>query len=103
MIAVPYDFDQSGFVDAPYATPDQRFRIRTVRQRLYRGRCVNNEHVMVSLHKFRDHRDSIYALVNEQEGLESRVREKLVRYIDDFYELIDDPKEVERKIIKKCV
>ena len=103
VIAVPYDFDQSGFVDAPYATPDQRFRIRTVRQRLYRGRCANNEHVMASLHRFRDRRDSIYALVNEQEGLESRVREKLVRYIDDFYELIDDPKEVKRKIIKKCV
>ena len=58
---------------------------------------------MASLHRFRDRRDSIYALVNEQEGLESRVREKLVRYIDDFYELIDDPKDVKRKIIKKCV
>ena len=103
VIAIPYDFDQSGFVDAPYAAPDQRFRIRTVRQRLYRGRCVNNEHVPASLRRFRDRRDSIYALVNQQEGLESGVRKKLVRYIDAFYELIDDPKDVEQKIIKKCV
>jgi len=103
VIAVPYDFDQSGFVGAPYAVPNPHFGIRTVRQRVYRGRCVNNEHVAASLRRFRDRRDSIYAMVNEQEGLQSGVRENLVRYIDDFYELINDPKDVERRILKKCI
>lgn len=103
VIAIPYDFDQSGFVDAPYATPDENFRIRTVRQRLYRGRCVNNEYVAVSLRRFRDRRDSIYALVGAQEGLQPGVRKDLVRYIDDFYKLIDTPKNVERRIINRCV
>ena len=103
LTAVPYDFDQSGFVDAPYAVPNENFRIRNVRQRLYRGRCVNNEHVTASLRRFRDRRDSIYALVAEQVGLQSRVRKNLVRYIDDFYDLIDDPKDVERRIIKRCI
>ena len=103
LIAVPYDFDQSGFVDAPYAEVNERFRIRSVRQRVYRGRCVNNEHVPASLLRFIDRRDSIYALVNEQEGLDARVRETLVHYIDDFYELIIDPEDVEKRIIKKCV
>ena len=103
LTAVPYDFDQSGFVDAPYAVPNENFRIRNVRQRLYRGRCVNNEHVAASLRRFRDRRNSIYALVAEQVGLQSRVRKNLVRYIDDFYDLIDDPKDVERRIIKRCI
>jgi len=103
LIAVPYDFDQSGFVDAPYAVANERFGIRSVRQRVYRGRCLNNEHVATSLRRFRDRRDSIYALVDEQEGLQSHVREDLVRFIDDFYELINDPKDVERRIIKRCI
>ena len=103
VIAIPYDFDQSGFVDAPYAVPNEHFRIRNVRQRLYRGRCVNNEHVAASLRRFRDRRDSIYALVDEQVGLQSRVRKNLIRYIDGFYNLIDDPKDVERQIIKRCI
>jgi hypothetical protein len=103
IIAIPYDFDQSGFVDAPYAVANERFRIRTVRQRVYRGRCVNNEYVEASLRRFRDRRDTIYKLVLEQEGLEPRVRKDIIRYIDDFYELIDDPRDVERKIIKKCI
>ncbi len=102
LLAVPYDFDQSGFVDAPYATADPRLRLRNVQQRLYRGRCVNNEHVAASLQKFRDERNAIYALVDEQEGLDPGVRKSIVRYIDDFYALIDEPKDVERQIIKRC-
>jgi len=103
IIAIPYDFDQSGFVDAPYAVANEQFRIRSVRQRLYRGRCVNNEYVETSLERFSDRRDAIYTLVFEQEGLEPRVRKRMIRYIDDFYELIDDPRAVERKIIKDCI
>ena len=74
-----------------------------MRQRLYRGRCVNNEHIAASLQKFRDSRDAIYALIDEQEGLKPYVREDLVRYVDNFYKLIDSPKDVERRMIDKCV
>ena len=103
IIAMPYDFDQAGIVDAPYASPNENLRIRTVRQRLYRGRCNNNHHVSASVDKFKDKREEIYALVNEQEGFEPRVRKTLVRFIDKFYEVIDDPKKLERQIVKKCI
>jgi hypothetical protein len=103
MIAIPYDFDQAGFVDAPYASPNENLRIRTVRQRLYRGRCNNNNHIDASVDRFKENRDAIYALVNEQEGLEPRVRKALLKFIDKFYVVIDDPKKVEKQIVKKCV
>jgi hypothetical protein len=103
IVAIPYDFDQSGFVNAPYALPNERFRIHSVRQRLYRGRCVNNEHLEASLMRFQEHRDAIYETILEQEGLEPGVRKQLVHYIDDFYEIIDDPRDVKRRIINKCV
>jgi hypothetical protein len=38
-IAVPYDFDYSGLVDADYAVPSPKLRLRDVRQRLFRGFC----------------------------------------------------------------
>ena len=103
IVPVAYDFDQSGFVDAPYAQPDHRFRIHSVRQRVYRGRCVNNEYLEISLGKFRDARDNLYTLVREQEGLEDSVRRDLVRYMDAFYKIINNPREVERKLIDKCI
>jgi hypothetical protein len=103
ILALPYDYDQSGFVNAPYAEPNPQFRIRSVRQRVYRGRCVNNEYVAESVARIQDHRDEIYRTIVEQEGLESSVREQLVRYVDGFYKLIDKPRDVERRIINRCV
>jgi len=103
IFAIPYDFDQSGFVDAPYAAPADAFRIRSVKQRLYRGRCVNNEYLEGSLQRFRDRRSEIYASINEQEGLSESTRKKLVSYVDQFYDLINDPSDVERYIVDKCV
>ena len=103
ILPVAYDFDQSGFVDAPYAQPNHRFGIRSVRQRVYRGRCANNEYLPESIEKFQDARDDLYTLVMEQEGLEDRVRKDLVRYMDAFYDIIDDPRQVKRQLIDKCV
>jgi hypothetical protein len=58
---------------------------------------------VTSLQKFRDSREAIYALIGEQVGLKPYVREDLVGYVDDFYELINKPKDVERRIIDKCI
>ncbi len=44
-IAVPYDFDLSGLVHAPYATPDRRLGLRSVVDRLYRGPCRTHRRV----------------------------------------------------------
>ena len=103
IFAIPYDFDQSGFVDAPYAAPAEQFRIRDVKQRLYRGRCVNNEYLVGSLQRFRENRRDIYALIEEQEGLSPAARKAVTKYVDEFFELIDDSKKVERRIIDGCV
>ena len=103
ILAIPYDFDQSGFVDAPYAVPNENLRIRKVTQRLYRGRCANNEHLEDSIGMFGNERDKLYALIADQEGLDSRARKQVTRYLDDFYEIIDDPRDVQRKIINKCL
>jgi hypothetical protein len=101
--AIPYDFDQSGFVDAPYANPNPNFRIRSVKQRVYRGRCINNRLIDSSIQKFQDERDAIYELIAEQPGFEERTRKNLAKFVDRFYELVEDPKKVEKLITKKCL
>jgi hypothetical protein len=103
LIAIPYDFDQSGFVNATYARPNPRFRLRSVRQRLYRGRCVNNDYIDASLQVFRERRDIIYALIKDQEGLSNGSRKYLLRYIDQFYKLISNPDDLQDKIIGRCI
>jgi hypothetical protein len=103
LVAIPYDFDQAGFVNAPYAAPSEQFPITSVRQRIYRGRCVNLEHLPASLQRFQEVREAIYALVQEHEGLTSMTRKSLLQYVNNFYKLIDDPRKVEKYMSNKCI
>jgi len=102
-VPVPYDFDHSGLVDAPYAKPNEAFKIRNVRERLYRGRCANNAFIPASLERHRQVRESIYELVDELPGADGRTEREATRYIDAFFELIEKPSGVERYITKKCI
>ncbi|MDX1517458.1 MAG: hypothetical protein R3288_11495 [Woeseiaceae bacterium] len=99
---VPYDFDMSGMVDAPYATPNPRFSIRNVRQRLYRGHCIHNAHIPDAVQSFLDNRDSLYALVNDEPALSKRTRKATLKYLDSFYDVIGDRKLLNREIIEEC-
>lgn len=101
--SIPYDFDMAGIVDAPYATPNPRFKIRSVRHRLYRGRCKNNDQLPASLKKLQDNRHRIFALLHAQEELTTSMRKKILSYIEKFYAVIDNPRQVERNLVKKCI
>ncbi len=96
---VPYDFDQTGVVNADYAEPSSEFRIRSVRQRLWRGFCAHNEHL-----------DDVAALFNERrEEIESALLvpgmsrpQKTLDYIADFYKVINDPRKRQGRIDSRC-
>ena len=100
--SIPYDFDMSGLVDAPYAAPNPQFKIRRVTQRVYRGRCKYLDHLPGSLQLFRDRRNAIYALIEEQPELDAYTRKKTIKFIDRFYDVIDNPKKMNREIKSKC-
>ena len=101
--AIPYDFDMSGIVDAKYATPNPRFELRNVRERLYRGRCENNQYLETSRQAYIDQKQAIYDLAENDAFFSNGTRKKTVRYIDLFYDLIENPKKFQSKIVDDCV
>lgn len=101
--SIPYDFDMCGVVDAPHAAPKPRFRLRSVRQRLYRGRCANNELLPATLDQFRDKRTTLEALIANQPQLSNFTRRKTERYLASFYRAIDSPKQVQKLLVKRCI
>ncbi len=101
-IAIPYNFDQSGLVNAPYAVPDAKLLTQNVRQRYYRGWCKNNDYIEGSINRSKDVSRAIFSLIYEQEGLEGTVNKSLVRYVENFYDMVDDPAQVKLKIIGRC-
>ena len=104
---VPYDFDFSGLVNARYATPDQSLSISRVRQRLFRGFCPadvkrSKEEYDAVFASFREKKDEIYASWRSLQGLDSKRIEESLKYLDEFYETIGDPKLIESRMMRDC-
>ncbi len=91
---VPYDFDASGFVDASYAPePNPSFRLRSNRDRLFRGYCVDREVFDAATQRFLAVRAEIEALVTDRRN---------ASFVEDFFEVLTDPRDFEREIIDEC-
>ena len=103
ILPIPYDFDMSGIVDAPHSSPNPKFGLRDVRERLYRGRCENNEYVAASVQAFLEHKPAIYELVNSNEFYKAGTRKSTLRFLNDFFALIENPKRVQSRLIGKCL
>jgi hypothetical protein len=103
LVAIPYDFDQSGFINAPYAIPAAQFHIETVRQRVFRGRCANNEYLDASIARFQETRESIFELLETHEGMTKMTRSSLLRYVNAFYKVIDKPGKIDSLMREKCI
>src|SRR5262249_55451885 len=89
---VAYDFDFSGLVNAPYAGPDQRLPIKSVRERLYRGPCRKIEQITPVLQTFTSKRDTLYATLRASPGLEPGRLKEATDYLDGFFDRIKNPK-----------
>lgn len=103
LLSVPYDFDQSGLVDAPHGITNPRFRLRNARERLYRGRCINNEYLASTLAVYEEKREAIFDLIANQEGLSAGSAKKMSKFLGAFYKITGSPKQVEKYLIKKCI
>lgn len=101
---VAYDFDYSGAVNAHYAVPPPQVRIRSVRERAYRGACAADSVFADVFAAFRANRQRIQELYADEVGrlLDPAVAKRMLRYFDEFYEVIDDPRAAKREIIDRC-
>ncbi len=101
-LAVPFDLDWSGIVDAPYAVPAEVLSITSVRQRIYRGFERSMEEYLPVIKLFNDKKQEIYNLYTNCEWLSEKTKINKIKYLDEFYEVINDPKQVEIEFIKNC-
>jgi len=103
LIPVPYDFDYSGLVDAPYSAPPEGFKIDSVRDRSYQGYCWLNNDVIAVAAEFRARRPAITALFGQIPGMTERTSRKAVAYLNEFYADIATDEGVRSKVLKGCV
>lgn len=99
---VPYDFDWAGVIDAPYARPDPRLGIRSVRDRLYRGPCVSEDIFRSALGNLLEKRDTILGMVAGVEGLNDNRKKKVMNYLSGFFKDASDYPSLKWKFLGRC-
>jgi hypothetical protein len=105
-IPVARDFDWSGAVNARYAVPNPILKIRTVTTRVMRGYCSDPAEYERVFALFKEKKDAIYALYKDElmgPLMKPSVVANTLKYFDEFYEVISDPKRAKRAIVDECL
>ena len=101
-IAIPYDFDMSGLVNANYASPPERLPIRLVRTRYYRGLCQPDDVMEETVQYMLSKKDEIIALYETQEDLSRLTRKQSVAYVKKFFDILEDGAKLQEQILDRC-
>ena len=102
LTTVPFDFDYSGLVDAPYAIPHESLNLPSVVIRYYQGRCQSESEVQQQLSVFIDQKNKILDLPNHIQGLSEKSIKHCVDYLREFFEIIENPRKLDNQILKHC-
>ncbi len=98
---IPYDFDSSGLVNAPYAKPNPNFNQRTVRQRVFMGECNDMALLVKALECFKTHKEDLLNLTDSITSLSKKQKKKCRKYLNQFYETIENPKRLKSVFVKQ--
>lgn len=99
---VPYDFDLSGLVHAPYAIPDRKLGLRSVVDRMYRGPCRTTEEFEAVAAGFRERQKPMLALLDSIDGLDRAVRSEMKDYLESFFKQIEKPESIKKNFVNGC-
>ncbi len=92
--AIGYDFDYAGIVNTFYAVPAPALDIQSVTERNYRGFSRSLDELNNALSIFKDKKDQIYYFIDHFVYMSDKSRKYMLGYIDGFYKLIDNPREI---------
>ena len=100
-VAIPYDFDYSGFVDTDYAVPPESLTIESVKERVFRGFCRRNFYGNTITY-YLNKKSEFINTINKADYLPTEERAKTKRFILDFFNILENSTERTIKIAKAC-
>ncbi len=102
-VTVPYDFDHAGIVRAPYANPAPELKMSSTLERRYRGYCLSEmDQFNKVFEKFNELEDDFFMIYEDNPLLNDRYIEQTLKFLDQFYETINDPKKVQKEFRYPC-
>ncbi len=88
-MAIPYDFDWTGLVNASYAIPAEIVGTENVRERLFLGVCRSKAVYQKELEMFLTKKDEFYKVINEFPYLNRQAKKDMTDYLDGFFDKLE--------------
>ena len=102
-VPVPFDFDFSGLVDAPYAQVPNELKLNTVRERQYRGYCMHNAEAVAAAGEFRTRESELMTVISSVPGLSDGSKRRASAYLGEFFRDIADGERLRSKVLRTCI
>lgn len=99
-VAIPYDFDYSGLVNADYSVPHNSLPIKSVTERLFMVKNVLLEEAIATANYYNSIKDKIYECIMNASYLAENDKIATRKYIDGFYKVLENHKRIEREFVK---
>jgi hypothetical protein len=101
-LAIPYDFDWTGVVNASYAIPAEITGTTTVRERIFLGVCRSKEVYLKDLDQFLEKKEMLYKVINDYPWLNQRAKKDITIYLDGFYDQCVGRKDIIETLLNSC-
>ena len=100
--AVPYDFDNTGLVNPPYARPPEQSGLSSVKERKFEGICGTQEIYNDIILKFEDQKETFLSYVDDFELLDMDSKNEIKLYCESFYDMLGSPNFYKNHILPSC-
>ncbi len=94
-LVVPYDFDFSGLVGAPYATPSSDTGLKNVRDRFLMNNGLQSESLKRALAILNGSKKELYSICKSK-YLDYRASEDMIEYLRSFFDKVDGKNEIQQ-------
>jgi hypothetical protein len=101
VVALPYDFDYSGFVGQDYAVPAPSLPIQSVHERYFHNYNITEAEFYSTVDYFLSIEEQIYAHCERATYMSSKTIEANKAYLASFFELLRQPEKLKKDIIGK--
>ena len=101
VVPLPYDFDYSGFVNQPYAVPNDEIPIKNVRERYFFSYKISDAEYDAMVQEFSNIESSIMQLLDRDEFLNEETKRDCTYYLNQFFNALKDPATLKPKIQRK--
>lgn len=104
VIAIPYDFDFSGFVGTNYSFPQEwATTCESIKDREYLGYCRDNEdNYLKTIALFNGKKEELLKTITDFKYLSEKDKKSLVNFVNEFYARIDNTKRFISNVQYQC-